>query len=107
MIYNVTLTDSAKADLVAISEYISKADSLDKADQLLGNIRKQFENLSQFPHRGVVPDELASMGNEFREIFFKPYRIIYEVINSTVYIYIIADGRRNMEMLLRDRLLRP
>lgn len=107
MIYKVTLTDSAKADLIAISEHISKTDSLDKADQLLGNVRKQFESLSQHTHRGVVPTDLASIGIKFHEIFYKPYRIIYEVIDLTIYIYLIADGRRDMKTLLENRVLRP
>ena len=41
---------------------------------------------------------------EFSEVFFKPYRIIYRVERSTVYVYLIADGRRGIQTLLSRRL---
>ncbi len=37
--------------------------------------------------------------------FFKPYRIIYRVERRTVYPYLIADGRCDMQTLLSRRLL--
>ncbi|MDR3556638.1 MAG: hypothetical protein P4L55_17950 [Syntrophobacteraceae bacterium] len=42
---------------------------------------------------------------EYREIYFKPYRIIYRVLAETVYVMVIADGRRDMQALLQSRLL--
>jgi len=42
---------------------------------------------------------------EYRQTIFKPYRMIYRIIGKTVYIYLIADGRRNMQALLERRLL--
>jgi toxin ParE1/3/4 len=42
---------------------------------------------------------------EYREVFFKPYRIIYRVVEKNVYIFLIADGRRDMQTLLQRRLL--
>ena len=43
---------------------------------------------------------------EYREIFFKPYRIIYRVMDNTVCVLLIADGRRDRQTLLQRRLLR-
>jgi len=42
---------------------------------------------------------------EYREMFFKPYRIIYRVMDKNVYILLIVDGRRDMQSLLQRRLL--
>ena len=42
---------------------------------------------------------------EYREIFFKPYRIIYRIQAKRVYVYLIVDGRRDMRTLLSRRLL--
>lgn len=54
----------------------------------------------------AYPQKLSSLGvREYREVFFKPYRIVYRVSKQTVYVYLIADGRRNMEVLLNRRLL--
>jgi toxin ParE1/3/4 len=42
---------------------------------------------------------------EYREVFFKPYRIIYRVMDKNVYVLLIVDGRRDMQSLLQWRLL--
>ena len=42
---------------------------------------------------------------EYRQTHFKPYRLIYRVIGERVYVYVIADSRRDMQSLLARRLL--
>ena len=69
-------------------------------------IEKAFTRLSEFPDRGTHPKELLALGiREYREVFFKPYRIIYRVMVKNVYVLLIADGRRDMQTLLQRRLL--
>jgi len=93
-------------DLGEIYSYIAKYDSPQKAEYVLGQIEKRFISLNELPERGVYPKELLSLGTrEYREIFFKPYRIIYRILNKTVYDYLIVDGRRDMQTLLQQRLL--
>ena len=56
--------------------------------------------------RGGWPKKLLDIGiREYREVLFKPYRIIYRVMNENVYVLVIADGRRDMRTLLERRLL--
>ena len=63
--------------------------------------------MSAFPQRGSYPRELLDLGvREYREVFFKPYRIIYRVLEDGVYVMVTADGRRDMRALLQRRLLR-
>ena len=50
-------------------------------------------------------DFLALGVREYRQTFFKPYRVIYRVVGECVYVYLIADGRRDMQALLQRRLL--
>ncbi len=103
---SVLLTDDAARDLEDICDYIDLHDMPSKADYILKQIEKAFNSLSENPHRGVYPRELLALGlREFREIFFKPYRIIYRVIENNVYVLLIADGRRDMQKLLQRRLL--
>ena len=65
-----------------------------------------MKSLSEFPERGSYPKELVSLGiKEYRQTFFKPYRMIYRVTDSQVIIYLIADGRRDMQAVLARRLL--
>ena len=69
-------------------------------------IEKAFSMLSESPERGAYPKELLSLGiREYREIFFKPYRIIYRVMDKNVYVLLIVAGRRDMQSLLQRRLL--
>lgn len=58
------------------------------------------------PERGSYPKELVGLGiKEYRQVFFKPYRLIYRVMGADVVVYVIADGRRDMQSLLTRRLL--
>ncbi|KMY65613.1 plasmid stabilization protein [Desulfocarbo indianensis] len=106
MPYEVLLTDDAARDLEQLYDYIAENDVPDKAEYVLGKIEKAFSSLSTSPNRGAYPDELLALGiKEYREIFFKPYRIIYRVIDDKVFIMLISDGRRDMQTLLERRLL--
>lgn len=106
MIFTVFLTEDAASDLKDIYTYISEHDSENNAEYVLDEIEKKFFSLSEFPERGVYPKELMALGiRDYREIFFKPYRIIYRIVKTNVYVYLIADGRRDMQTLLQRRLL--
>jgi toxin ParE1/3/4 len=104
--YTVLLTEDAARDLSDLYTYISKHDPPKKAAYVLDQIEKKFISLSELPERGVYPKELLSLGiRDYREIFFKPYRIIYRTDNENVYVYLLVDGRRDMQTLLQRRLL--
>jgi toxin ParE1/3/4 len=106
MPFAVLLTNDAARDLDEIYEYIALHDAPQKADDVLDQIEKAFSGLSESPERGARPNELLSLGiREYREVFFKPYRIIYRVMDKNVYVLLIVDGRRDMQSLLQRRLL--
>lgn len=106
MACEVLLTNDAARDLEETYNYIAQHDSLQKADYVLAQIEKVFASLSEFPERGVYPKELLALGiREYREVFFKPYRIVYRVMENIVYVLLIVDGRRDMHSLLQRRLL--
>jgi toxin ParE1/3/4 len=106
MPFAVLLTNDAVRDLEELYDYIALHDAPQKADYVLEQVEKAFSTLSEFPERGAYPKELVSLGiREYREIFFKPYRIIYRVIDKNVYVLLIVDGRRDMQTLLQRRLL--
>jgi toxin ParE1/3/4 len=104
--YYVAVTESASNDLNSIVDYIQNQDGPAKADYVLDRIHEVMESLAVAPDRGPYPPELAGLGiRDFRQAFFKPYRIVYRVVGHTVYVDLIADGRRNMPALLSRRLL--
>lgn len=102
----VMVTDSAANDLSELYDYIKHHDSEMNADYVLTQIETRLNSLARSPSRGHYPNELLELGiREYREIVFKPYRIIYRIINNTIYILLIVDGRRDMVALLQRRLL--
>ena len=106
MKYEVRIVHVALNDLYAIYRYVAMNDLPGKAEHLLDNIHKAMSSLETMPARGNHPPELQRWGVfDFREVFFKPYRIIYEIREKTVFIQAVLDGRRNCEDLLQQRLL--
>jgi toxin ParE1/3/4 len=106
MAFEVLLTEDAARDLEDIHGYISAHDAPASAEYVLEQIEKVFLSLAQLPDRGSYPKELAALGiKQYREVFFKPYRIIYQVLGNVVYVVLVADGRRDMQTLLQRRML--
>jgi toxin ParE1/3/4 len=106
MLYEVSLTKDAERDLEDIYFYIVKNDSLASADHVLERIVHATDALRTSPDRGSYVNELRPLGIlEYRQVFFKPYRLIYRVHAKQVVVYVVADGRRDMGSLLMRRLL--
>jgi toxin ParE1/3/4 len=104
--FRVLLTEDAALDLEEIHGFISEKDGLGAAAKVLAGLEKAFVHLENFPERGAYLKELIALGiKEFRFVFFKPYKIIYRVSGESVLVYVIADGRRDMQNLLARRLL--
>ena len=106
MRFTVNLVIDAETDLFDIYLYVVQNDSPEAA-RLLNSLEKTILRLETTPLRGNYPPELERIGVfEFREIFFKPYRIIYQVKKTNVYVHCVIDGRRDLQYLLQTRLLR-
>jgi toxin ParE1/3/4 len=104
--FQVVLTEDAERDLEDLYTYIATHESLQSAEHVLGRILEIAESLAAAPTRGSQPRELRALGDqEYRQVFFKPYRLIYRMVGQLVAIYLIADGRRDMQSLLARRLL--
>jgi toxin ParE1/3/4 len=104
--YSVLLTQGAKQDLEAIYDYIAEFDDPANADHVLDRLSATAEQLAVMPERGSHPRELLDLGiKDYRQVFFKPYRLIYRVMGRDVVVFVIADGRRDMQALLARRLL--
>ena len=106
MSYVVRWTAAAEHDLEAIADYIAENDSLERAQYVIDKIMDAAGSLTTLPDKGNYPKELEAFGNrEYRQIFFKPYRLIYQVALKHVTVMLVADGRRDMPTLLANRLL--
>lgn len=108
MKYQVHVVADAEEDLFAIHRFVALNDSPERADKLLANLEETYLSLSELPNRGHIPPELQRVAvDDYLEIHYKTYRIIYQVISKRVFIHCVLDGRRDLEELLHERLLRP
>lgn len=107
MTFEVLLSSDAERDIEDIYRFVAINDSVDKAERLLSAIEALCLGLAEMPERGNVPKELSPLGiQEFRELHYKPYRVIYRIYGVRIVVYALLDGRRDMPTLLQQRLLR-
>ena len=105
--YDVVIDLDAENDIFDIYTYIAINDSVEKADRIYAALRKTCNKLKTLPFRGNIPTELFDIGViEFRELHYKPYRIFYSIDSSKVSIHCVLDGRRDIQTILQERLLR-
>ncbi|MBE9539689.1 MAG: type II toxin-antitoxin system RelE/ParE family toxin [Proteobacteria bacterium] len=105
--YRVLLSEEAEQDLIDIYRYIALHDCVENADYVLDQLESICSRLTDMPERGHIPPELSRIGiTSHREVNFKPYRVIYEVIRQNVFVHCILDGRRDIPSLLERRLVR-
>jgi toxin ParE1/3/4 len=106
-LFSVYLLENAEQDVNDICVYVKRNDSEEKAERLFLDIEQAILSLQTSPLRGHYPPELERVGIlDYREIFFKPYRILYEVVGESVFIHCVLDGRRDLRDILQRRLLR-
>ena len=104
--FRVVWTRTAEADLEGIVDFIAD-ESVDAALAVFGRIGERAATLNNFPDKGRVVPGLHQHGIvQYRELILSPWRIIYRVDGSTVYVTAVFDSRRNLEDLLLERLTR-
>jgi toxin ParE1/3/4 len=107
MNYKVFLISDAEIDILEIYNYIAEHDCVPDTDSIFEKLEETCKSLCNFPNRGHIPPELEKIGVlNYQEIHFKPYRIIYQVIDDIVYVHCVLDGRRDLQQLLYERLIR-
>jgi len=104
--HDVEWTDTARADLQAIVEYIAD-DNPDAALLVLEKLGKSAEALATMPLRGRIVPELSLFGiHVYREVIHAPWRIVYRISGTIVHVLAVVDSRRNLEDLLLERFIR-
>ncbi|MDD5265845.1 MAG: type II toxin-antitoxin system RelE/ParE family toxin [Methylococcales bacterium] len=103
----VILSEPALADLLDINDYYLWEVSERVASNIINSLEAAVNNLAEFPDMGSIPKELLSLGiRQYRQVIEKPYRIFYEIFADKVVVHAILDGRRDMQNLLMQRILR-
>jgi addiction module RelE/StbE family toxin len=104
--YQVTWAAVAQNDLKQIIEYIA-VDSPGNAQQILRKIRHKASDLYTAPERGRIMPELKDQGIQtYRELVVAPWRIIYRISDTIVFVLSVIDSKRNVEDILLDRFVK-
>lgn len=104
--YDVVWAEIAEEDLIAIIKYIH-SDNPSAAKRSLEKIKTKVSNLNSLPQRGRIVPELLQQGIlQYRELLVPPWRIIYRISDSNVYVLSVIDSRQNVEDILLHRLIR-
>jgi addiction module RelE/StbE family toxin len=104
--YEVMWAASAEQDLTAIIKYIH-ADNPPAAKNSLEKIKAKVSNLNSLPQRGRIVPELKQQGIlPYRELVVPPWRVIYRISDSKVYVFSVIDSRQNVEDVLLNHLVR-
>lgn len=107
MKHRVHVVRDAEEDMVQIWRYVASAGSPGNAGKLLDEFEHAITSLENMPERGHIPPELKRVSvHAYREIHVKIYRIIYQIIGADVFVHCVLDGRRDLQDLLQERLLR-
>ncbi|TFG97380.1 MAG: type II toxin-antitoxin system RelE/ParE family toxin [Calditrichales bacterium] len=107
MKYKVYLSLEAEDDIFQIYNFILENDGEQIANYVFDQLKISCLNLTTFPDRGHTPPELKRINVfNYKETHYKPYRIIYQVLDNKVYIHCIFDGRRDLQEVLESRLFR-
>lgn len=105
--FKVNIAASTEEDLFEIYQYVYLNDSEEKAEKLYLKLYEKCLSLQVYPNRGHVPPELKLLGvNDFLELNYKPYPIIYQIIEKVVFVHCVLDGRRDIQKLLQESLIR-
>jgi toxin ParE1/3/4 len=103
--YTVQIPSSAICDIQEIVDYIAE-DNGKIALEILDRLESRVNSLREYPERGrVVPELLNQNIMEYHEIIETPWRIIYKIVESNVFILTVIDGRRNVQDVLLRKLM--
>jgi plasmid stabilization system protein ParE len=104
--FRVQWAEVAVRDLEELVAFIAVDSPLD-AERVLRRVEARAARLESSPARGRVVPELARFGmRTWRELVVRPYRLIYRIESDAVTVLAVFDGRRDLEDLLLERLVR-
>ncbi len=99
----VVWTKTAWRDLEEIADYIAR-DSRHYAAAFVREVRDAARSLTQFSERGRMVPEFGSLA--VREILVRNYRLVYSVMDPSVYVLGFVHAARDLGALW-EREARP
>ena len=104
--FEIIISEDAEKDLAVIYDFIAFADGVEQAMRIQDKLMDEIHALEKLPFRGKCPPEMLTLGiTDYREIQCPPWRIFYYINQGRVGVVAVLDGRRNISVLLQQRLL--
>ena len=103
----IAWTDPAKDDLINIRQYLKQSVSLQYAMKVTQEVRDEMTSLIQWSSKGTYVNELEELNlPQYRQLLAGQYRIVFERVDSNIfYIHMVCHTSRDLEALLRRRIL--
>jgi plasmid stabilization system protein ParE len=103
---HIIWTDAARDDLLDIRAYLKMHQSSAFVKKATEQIREEVGSLRDWPSKGIYVPELEELQlDQYRELLAGQHRIIFERTSDAFYIHIVCHTSRDLESLLRRRLL--
>ncbi len=102
---SIVVSSAASYDQANIVSYLGSVEGLEIALQTDQKLDQAMRSLTTLSQRGRVVPELKQRGiTGYRELIEFPYRIIYRIVRSEVWILAVIDGRRDLSEVLFTRV---
>ena len=95
--YQVNLSQQAQNDLEQIFYYIAD-DSINNAANFILQLEKKVYSLELFPDRHPLIPENKYFGTDYRHLIYKKYRIVYRIVERSVFILTIFHGAKLLNL---------
>jgi plasmid stabilization system protein ParE len=103
---DIIWTDAARDDLLEIREYLRMYQTSAFVKRVTEQIRDEVGSLRDWPSKGVYVRELEELQlDQYRELLAGQHRIIFERASEAFYVHIVCHASRDLDALLRRRLL--
>jgi plasmid stabilization system protein ParE len=91
MTYKIIIQPEAIDDLYAIKSYITRSDSVKKANKFISELKQSIKSLGTMPMRcrkSYYTDDENS-----HDLIYKKYTIVFKIIKDTVYVVSVFKQR--------------
>ena len=103
----VVFLESAETDLQELKSYVVKKFGKAIWSESFNEIKIILASVADGTIAGKIPPELLDLNDKrYSQVLASMNKIIYQVIDDTVYIHIVCDQRRDFATLLLQRLFR-
>jgi toxin ParE1/3/4 len=96
--HEVTISNQARQDLIAIWEYIAD-DNPSSADRLLDMLDARINRLADHPHLGHARPDIA---RDLRYLVCDSNLVLYRVLADAVEVVRVIHGARNLSAIFKE-----